>query len=201
MARLWYFCGPLVASARMRGILWACARQAQDSGESVRIMDDLMYALDGLSAKLPASTQQESAIAIAETALTQRGRMALRSALSRGTKADVAPCHVAPCTASCAHIMALVCQALLTITPTAALSLLPCCRSDGAIADVLKAADRLPLARDPLVAAALAALLLCFSRTPLDQQVLVTPPAMSLLGKLLQVAPDTLPLNWCNCCH
>lgn len=43
-------------------------------------MDDLMYALDGLSAKLPASTQQESAIAIAETSLTQRGRMALRSA-------------------------------------------------------------------------------------------------------------------------
>ena len=43
-------------------------------------MDDLMYALDGLSAKLPASTQQESAIAIAETALTQRGRMALRFA-------------------------------------------------------------------------------------------------------------------------
>lgn len=55
---------------------------------------------------------------------------------------------------------------------------------------MLRAADGLPLARDPLVAAALAALLLCFSRTPLDQQVLVTPPAMSLLGKLLQVAPD-----------
>jgi hypothetical protein len=68
---------------------------------------------------------------------------------------------------------------------------LPCCRSDGAIGDVLKAADGLPLARDPLVAAALAALLLCFSRTPLDQQVLVTPPAMSLLGKLLQVAPTS----------
>ncbi len=46
----------------------------------MRIMDDLMYALDGLSARLPASTQQESAIAIAEAALTQRGRMALRSA-------------------------------------------------------------------------------------------------------------------------
>lgn len=44
----------------------------------MRIMDDLMYALDGLSAKLPASTQQESAVAVAETALTQRGRMALR---------------------------------------------------------------------------------------------------------------------------
>lgn len=41
-------------------------------------MDDLVYALDGLSARLPASTQQESAVAIAETALTQRGRMALR---------------------------------------------------------------------------------------------------------------------------
>lgn len=53
---------------------------------------------------------------------------------------------------------------------------------------MLLAADGLPLARDPLVAAALAALLLCFSRAPLDQQVLVTPPAMSLLGKLLQVA-------------
>lgn len=62
-------------------IFWCAVRQAQDSGESVRIMDDLMYALDGLSAKLPASTQQESALAIAETALTQRGRMALRCAL------------------------------------------------------------------------------------------------------------------------
>ncbi len=49
-------------------------------------MDDLMYALDGLSAKLPASTQQESAIAIAETALTQRGRMALRFALAPASR-------------------------------------------------------------------------------------------------------------------
>ncbi len=61
------------------------------------------------------------------------------------------------------------------------------CRSDGAIGDVLKAADGLPLARDPLVASALAALLLCFARQPLDQPVLATPRAMSLLGKLLQV--------------
>lgn len=53
--------------------------QAQDSGESVRIMDDLMYALDGLNPRLPAATQHESAVAVAETALTQRGRMALRS--------------------------------------------------------------------------------------------------------------------------
>jgi Wings apart-like protein regulation of heterochromatin len=67
-------------------------RQAQDSGESVRIMDDLMYALDGLSAKLPASTQQESAIAIAETALTQRGRMALRFALTPGASAASRSC-------------------------------------------------------------------------------------------------------------
>jgi hypothetical protein len=59
---------------------------------------------------------------------------------------------------------------------------------------VLKAADGLPLARDPLVASALAALLLCFSRAPLDQQVLVTPPAMSLLGKLLQVGTN-IPLS------
>jgi Wings apart-like protein regulation of heterochromatin len=78
-------------------------RQAQDSGESVRIMDDLMYALDGLSAKLPASTQQESAVAIAETALTQRGRMALRFALqlqSHHYKADVAPAEGAQAVAS-----------------------------------------------------------------------------------------------------
>lgn len=61
------------------------------------------------------------------------------------------------------------------------------CRSEGAIADVLKAADGLPLARNPVMAKALAALLLCFSRNPLDQQVLTTPPAMSLLAKLLQV--------------
>ena len=53
---------------------------------------------------------------------------------------------------------------------------------------MLKAADGLPLARDPVVAAALAALLLAFARQPLDQPVLATPPAMSLLAKLLQVS-------------
>lgn len=64
------------------------------------------------------------------------------------------------------------------------------CRSEGAIADVLKAANSLPVGEDPVVATALAALLLSFSRAPLDQQVLVGPHAMSLLAKLLQVGTE-----------
>ena len=48
-------------------------------------MDDLMYALDGLAPRLPAKTQQESAAIIAEAALTQRGRQALRCVRILGT--------------------------------------------------------------------------------------------------------------------
>lgn len=61
------------------------------------------------------------------------------------------------------------------------------CRSDGDIEAVLAAAVLLPLQMDSAVAAAAAALLLCFSKAATDQPVLAKPEAMALLLQLLQV--------------
>lgn len=60
-------------------------------------------------------------------------------------------------------------------------------RSEGDIIRVLVAARSLPLARDALLAAALAATLLAFSRHAADQPVLASRDATAVLLQLLQV--------------
>ncbi len=54
--------------------------QAQDTGESARIRDDLHYAMDGLSARLPPAAQRAAMADVADIAATQRGRLVLRQA-------------------------------------------------------------------------------------------------------------------------
>ena len=52
--------------------------QAQESGEHFEIQDNVLYALDGLSAQAPPAARADSAARIADVAATRRGRLALR---------------------------------------------------------------------------------------------------------------------------
>ena len=56
--------------------LHAC--QAQESGEHTQIMDDIVYAIDGLGKTASRNSWQESSRTLAEICNTRRGRQALR---------------------------------------------------------------------------------------------------------------------------
>lgn len=52
--------------------------QAEESGENTQLLDDALYALQGLSAGASAATRRDCALALADIAATQRGRRTLR---------------------------------------------------------------------------------------------------------------------------
>lgn len=54
-----------------------CA-QAEESGENTQLLDDALYALQGLGAGASAATRQDCALALADIAASQRGRRTLR---------------------------------------------------------------------------------------------------------------------------
>ena len=55
-----------------------CPSQAEECGENTQLLDDALYALQGLSASASPITRQDSALALADIAATQRGRRTLR---------------------------------------------------------------------------------------------------------------------------
>ena len=60
----------------------SCARmhlQAEESGENTQLLDDALYALQGLSTGASSATRLDCALAIADMAASQRGRRTLRS--------------------------------------------------------------------------------------------------------------------------
>ena len=52
--------------------------QAEESGENTQLLDDALYALQGLSAGASAATRRDCALTLADIAATQRGRRTLR---------------------------------------------------------------------------------------------------------------------------
>ena len=54
--------------------------QAQESGEHTQIVDDIVYAIDGLGQASSRNSWQDSASTLAEICNTRRGRQAFRSA-------------------------------------------------------------------------------------------------------------------------
>lgn len=56
----------------------AAPLQAQERGEQTQVLDDAVYALDGMSPGCSVSTQRDSCTALAELLSTRRGRLALR---------------------------------------------------------------------------------------------------------------------------
>lgn len=61
------------------------------------------------------------------------------------------------------------------------------CRAGGLFQDVMGAASRLPLNREPLTALAIAVMLLAFAKDRAEQAALRHDSALSVLKKLLQV--------------
>ena len=67
------------------------------------------------------------------------------------------------------------------------------CRAGGLFQDVMDAASRLQLGREPLTALAMSAMLLAFARDSAEQAALRQDSALAVLNKLLQVPPSASP--------
>jgi len=65
---------------RPRALSLSPPLQAQEKGEHVQVLDDAVYALDGMAPSCGLGTQRESITTLAELLSTRRGRAALRCA-------------------------------------------------------------------------------------------------------------------------
>lgn len=54
------------------------SRQAQERGEQLQLLDDAVYALDGMSSSMPASARRDSALQLLRLCVGRRGIPSLR---------------------------------------------------------------------------------------------------------------------------